>query len=321
LHDLALDEDQISVLGTYSRPGLEIELKRCRITGAAAVALAQALGRNQGPTKLVNCYMDICVLVNGLRGNSRLKSLTPRTPSHRDDLAIAGALKENEGLVDLHIWYYFGNCDETWGAICDSLTTHQTLEVLEIWHLVVNPSSVPPSVITSRVQALVDMLKGNMLIHTIRVNDHYREHELFRGSVIPHLESNRLRPRLLAIQKTRPIMYRAKVLGRALLAVRTDPNRFWMLLSRNPDVAFRRRLRRPRQLRTSLRLILLPLLQILLLLLLSLLPMAATTVAAASTTGTSPTGAVVPLPLSIVRSARSVLSPTRDINFKDPFTK
>jgi hypothetical protein len=43
---------------------------------------------------------------------------------------------------------------------------------------------------------------------------------------------------LLDIQQTRPIPYRAKVLGRALLAVRTDPNRFWMLLSGNAEVAF-----------------------------------------------------------------------------------
>jgi hypothetical protein len=49
---------------------------------------------------------------------------------------------------------------------------------------------------------------------------------------------NRLRPRLLVIQKTHPIAYRAKVLGRALLSVRTDANRFWMLLSGNPEVAF-----------------------------------------------------------------------------------
>jgi hypothetical protein len=37
---------------------------------------------------------------------------------------------------------------------------------------------------------------------------------------------------------TRPITYRSKVLGRALLAARTDPNRFWKLLSGNPEVAF-----------------------------------------------------------------------------------
>jgi hypothetical protein len=93
-------------------------------------------------------------------------------------------------------------------------------------------------VISSRLQALVDKLKVKMSIHTIGLTYTYREHELFRGSVVPYLETNRLRPRLLAIQTTRPIMYRAKVLGRALLAVHTDPNSFWMLLAGNPEVAF-----------------------------------------------------------------------------------
>ena len=79
----------------------------------------------------------------------------------------------------------------------------------------------------------------NTSIHTIRLPDrHFRGHELYRGSVNPYLETNRLRPRLLAIQRTLPFAYRAKVLGRALLAVQTDPNRFWMLLSGNAEVAF-----------------------------------------------------------------------------------
>jgi hypothetical protein len=41
-----------------------------------------------------------------------------------------------------------------------------------------------------------------------------------------------------AIQKTRPIAYRTKVLGRVLLAVRTYANSFWMLVSGNAKVAF-----------------------------------------------------------------------------------
>jgi hypothetical protein len=128
--------------------------------------------------------------------------------------------------------------DEGWDAICDSLEKHPTLEILEFRHLYANPSLFDLSVITSRVQALVDMLKGNISIHTITLYDCYSDHELFRRSVIPYLETNRLRPRLLAIQKTRPIMYRAKVLGQALLAVRSDVNSFWVLLSGNPEVAF-----------------------------------------------------------------------------------
>jgi hypothetical protein len=66
----------------------------------------------------------------------------------------------------------------------------------------------------------------------------YTDHELFRNSVIPSLETNRLRLRVHAIQKSCPINYRAKVLGRSLLAARADANRFWMLLSGNAEVAF-----------------------------------------------------------------------------------
>jgi hypothetical protein len=78
----------------------------------------------------------------------------------------------------------------------------------------------------------------NMSIHTIQVDNHYYEHGLYREFAIPYLETNQFRPRVRAIQKTRPTAYRAKVLGGALLAARTDPNRFWMLLSENADVVF-----------------------------------------------------------------------------------
>ena len=60
------------------------------------------------------------------------------------------------------------------------------------------------------------------------------------GIDLPRLvgdETIRLRLRVRAIQNARPMVYRAKVLGRALLAAGTDANRFWMLLSGNPEVA------------------------------------------------------------------------------------
>jgi hypothetical protein len=73
LFALEMDEDNIRVLGTYSRPDLEIELdwqnhgrwSRCW----------QGLGRNQGPTKLDLCRIQpILFFANGLRGNSRLRA-------------------------------------------------------------------------------------------------------------------------------------------------------------------------------------------------------------------------------------------------------
>jgi hypothetical protein len=232
LENLEIDEDHCRVLFTYSRPDLEIVLRLCTIASAGVSALAE------GPTKLDVCHIDNSVLANGLRGNSRLKSLRLRFSSdlevcNREVLEIACALKENKGLVDLDLSFCgFRVTDETWGAICDSLHTHPTLEVLDLRTYGVS------GVTKSRIQALLDMVKVNMSIYTIHLHARYSQHEYFRRSVIPYLETNRFRPRVRAIQQTRPIMYRAKVLGRALLAVRNDPNRFWMLLSGNAEVAF-----------------------------------------------------------------------------------
>jgi hypothetical protein len=238
LHSLgSLDEHHCRVLGTFSRPGLEIELIRCKLTSAGTSALVEVLGRNQGPTKLVYCDIDYSVLADGLRGNSRLTSLYISRPrvevSNRRMLAVADAVQENKGLVDLTFRCSSWN-DETWAAICTSLDTHPTLEVLTFRETF----NMNPAVITSRIQALLNMLKVNTSIHTIHLDDRYSQHELYRGSVIPYLATNRLRPRLLAIQKSRPIAYRAKLLGRALVSVRTDANSFWMLLSGNAEVAF-----------------------------------------------------------------------------------
>jgi hypothetical protein len=238
LKDLEMDENHCRVLGAYSRPDLEIELSRCSLTSAGTSALAEVLGHNQGPTKLDCCFTDNVILADGLRGNSRVKSFIPYFSEdfdvgNREVLAIADAVREHKGLVEWSLRLY--GCpvyDETWGAVCDSLKTHPTLEVLDL--AAFGQSTTATVVTQTRIQALLDMIKVNMTMHTIRLSHHYRQHELFRGSVIPYLETNRLR----AMQKNRPIPYRAKVLGRALLSARTDANSFWMLLSGNPDVAF-----------------------------------------------------------------------------------
>jgi hypothetical protein len=240
LEDMEMDENHCRVLGTYSRPDLKIELHSCKFTSAGIIALAEVVGRNQGPTKLNRCDIHYSVLANWLRGNSRLKHFKhlfdSSSVSNREVVATAGALRENKGLVELELRFYHSSMnDETWGAVCASLKTHPKLEVLGFTH---EEQTMAPEVITSRTQVVMDMIKINTSMHTLRVNACYSEHEMYPESVIPYLETNRLRPRLLAIQKARPILYRTKVLGRALLSARTDANSFWMLLSGNMEVAF-----------------------------------------------------------------------------------
>jgi hypothetical protein len=233
--NLKMDESHCRVLGAYSRPGLEIEMIRCTLTSAGTSALTEVLGRNQGPTKLVYCDIDNIVLTDGLRGNSRLKVFRPQISSSPEDddnrqiLAIAVALKENKGLLTLDLRAsHLRVSDETWGTVCDSLKTHPTLEVLNLCSIY-NDATVPPAVLKSRMQALLDTVKVNLSIHTIKLRYHYRQHEIFRESVIPYLETTWFQPRVRAIKKTRQIPYRVKVLGRAILAARTDANIFWML--------------------------------------------------------------------------------------------
>jgi hypothetical protein len=256
---LDLDENHCRVLDTYSRPDLEIALIHCKLTSAGTSALVEALGRNQGPTRLDDCDIDYSILADladGLRGNSRLKSFSPSLSEDfdickRQVLQIANAVQENKSLVELNLDSVI-RCnvndenDETWGAVCDSFKTHPTLEVLHLHGEDTrlfresrgNTTLPAPDMIISRIQALLNMLKVNTTIHTIHSDSQYTYHELFQKLVIPYLETNRLRARLLAIQKSRPIAYRAKVLGKELLAARTDANRFWMLFSGNAEVVF-----------------------------------------------------------------------------------
>ncbi len=244
LQGLEMDETHCRLLDAYSRLDLEIELNRCRFTSAGASALVEVLGWNQGPTKLDYCEIDPFLLPNGLRGNSRLKSfslyLSGNLDIHnRELLAIADAIRENKGLIEWHL-----TCngdivmnDETWGVICDSLKTHPTLEVLDLCEIY-HGATTTPAVITSRIQVLLGMMEVNTSIHTIALRNQYSGHELFQQSVVPFLETNRFRQHVRAIQKVLPIPYRAKVLGRALLAVRSDPDRLWLLISGNAEVTF-----------------------------------------------------------------------------------
>jgi hypothetical protein len=153
LKDLEMDESHCRVLGNYSKPGLEISLVSCTSTSAGASALAEILGRNQGPTKLYACYIDNVVLADGLRGNSHLKFFTPLISrklevGSRELLAIARALRKNEGLAELALTSFGLRLnDEAWGTIIGSLKAHPTLAFASV-------------VLKSQIQALIHNIVG-----------------------------------------------------------------------------------------------------------------------------------------------------------------
>jgi hypothetical protein len=155
-------------------------------------------------TKLDLCDLHDSLFANGLRGNSRLKSLRPRR-YNRNVFAIAGAaLKENTKA--LFTWMR----DETLDAVCDYFKTHPKLEDLD-FRSVFTEDTVAPAMLKSQIQALFDMVQRKTSIHTILWDSRYSEQKILQGKVIPHLATN---------------AFRATVLRRALLVACTDANSF-----------------------------------------------------------------------------------------------
>jgi hypothetical protein len=87
----------------------------------------------------------------------------------------------------------YSKMEDIWYSVCDSLKTHPNLQEYAVL--------LSPAVLNSRIQALADMLKGNMSLYIIYM------------SVIPVLEMNRLRPRVHAIQKNSPNCVRSQGAG------------------------------------------------------------------------------------------------------------
>jgi hypothetical protein len=135
LKRLEIDENHCRVLGTYSRLDLEIVLILCKITSAGASALVEVLRRNHGSTKVNSRQIDNLVLADGLRGKCRLKSLTQRISNNVEvgnREILAGALRENKGLVELDLSYNLGWNDDTW--VGHSLSKYESVPAAPSYH-------------------------------------------------------------------------------------------------------------------------------------------------------------------------------------------
>jgi hypothetical protein len=81
------------------------------------------------------------------------------------------------------------------------------------------------------------MVQRNTSLHTIKLSADEEDQQIYAEMIHPYLETNRYRPRVLAITKA-AIPLRRPLLGLALQtrSVRSNSNFLWMFLSANPDV-------------------------------------------------------------------------------------
>jgi hypothetical protein len=249
LSSMILNEEHIRALATVSG-SMEIILDDCRLEDDAACrnAFVQCLVRNRGPTQLYRCRIDYPILTAALADNSRVSrlKLVPdegnRAVTHKE--ALLRALEHNCGLVKLDLATH-GMRYEDLRTLCASLRMHPTLTDLDL-------RMTRPFIRTAftrnrlldvqkahRTALLADMMKTNTVLLTIRFDVDERDNQIFADTILPHLEMNLYRSRVLAIKKA-DSQIRRPLLGRALQtrSVRQKPNLLWIFLSGNPDIGF-----------------------------------------------------------------------------------
>jgi hypothetical protein len=243
LRHMVSNEDQWRALATMSRHDVELQMENCSLAdgAAAAGAFVECLQRDRGPVKLNFCDIDSQSLANALTGKSRVTRFMPHYEGANDaNIAVFfKALANNRGLVDLNLSSQ-NISDDNWTILCQSLSTHPTLTSLNLLGTAPTQNENDftfglPIVLSTRLMA--DMMHHNIVLHTIARSAEHYDHQMYADMILPCLETNRYRPRVLAITQA-DIRLRRPLLGRALQteSIRNKPNLLWMFLSDNLDI-------------------------------------------------------------------------------------
>jgi hypothetical protein len=225
-------------MGASTRTDLQIDLSKAdALTELGEIVLLKSIRQNRGPTGLHRVNLDAHRLADALRGNIWVRSFAPflMRISDEDCHAYFHALAENQGLVKLDL-LRVRISDENWDVLWRSVSRHPKLEIIDVRHANLG---LPFGQKTSRAHAIVDALRVNTVLHTIRLRRHKYDLEILDNMVQPRLLVNLYRPRVAAIaaiaEERRT--WQRKILGRASFVSRKpSPNPIWMMVSGNVNV-------------------------------------------------------------------------------------
>jgi hypothetical protein len=249
LKNMTLHEEQIRALATTEfLPGMELILHGCSLLGdnGCNAAFVECLQGDRGPTQLVSCSIEDChVIAAALEGNSRVTLLQRHPASTADDAAkgvIFRSLAVNKGLVKLDL-FHRSISEENWTIMCESVKGHPTLTSLYLGYTsprALNGNQIEMSTEqrAQRTRVLAAIVRENRVLLTIDLRGHERDDQIYEESILPYLETNLYRPRVLLSIKKADSALRRPLLGLALQteSVRNKSNLLWMFLSGNQDV-------------------------------------------------------------------------------------
>jgi hypothetical protein len=272
---MTLNADQCLALTTMSRLDVELKISYCRLVDDAAGAFVKCLHSDRGPIKLHNCKIDTQIIVSALIGNSRvtkLKLYYARSTNEADMAVLVAAIANNRGLEELD--FEDGSIsDDNWSILSESLKAHPTLTILNLFDnrpIILDDIEDDDGLLSDeaqkahRTRLLADMVQANTIMLTIELARYERDDHIYTDEILPYLETNRYRPRVLAIKKTIERPFREKRYSVGLCSVRKATRtlfgcfcrRMWTLLfvpgqkrwwRRRIIVKWRYQCRRPRR--------------------------------------------------------------------------
>jgi hypothetical protein len=241
---LNLDTCHCRAIDALTRTDLQIKLSGCGTTASGEEILLECIRQNRGPNVLFMCRIDTRRLADALRGHHSVTILSLSPYGYCSDegklLVLAQHLAENEGLVTLDL-SAVPITEGIWIALWRSVARHPKLEKIRLpqygsaWRYGTTDAQK-----TLRMQAMVDALRVNTVMHTIELNRHAYDEDILDSTVYPLLLANRYRPRIGDIAREEG-PWRRKLLGRALGSVSSKPSLIWMFLTGNANVKLGRK--------------------------------------------------------------------------------
>jgi hypothetical protein len=234
---LTLVEEHWLALTATCEQDLDIVFDNCTIADTGYGAFLNFLKRT-GAISLCSCTIDAETLACALKGNTSISELRLHSYEADSDYisTVAQALAENEGLETLYLAGGVCVSDETWKTLFRSIQHHPQLEVLGLIRTGGPATTLSAESKTIRMQAIVNMLQSNRVVRSISLSKDERDDQIYQESILPHLQVNIYRPRVVLMQQISRPSLKGGLLGRALHTVRNQRDLVWMLLSENAEI-------------------------------------------------------------------------------------
>jgi hypothetical protein len=230
------DEEHCRALVNLQRTDLKVTLSEGTIEPHNAEnTFIEWFRHNKIVTELHSCDVESSFL-SALSGNNSVKKLSFMYMAEEKIRSLAHALTGNMGIQHLTS-DLLDVSDETWSLFFRSISRHPRVEVLDLaLHRSVYERRQPLSTetMTKRMNAVLQMLQHNTVVHTIDLAEHFRDVEMYQNAIIPRLEMNRscFEVQRRAVKRADPAI-RPQLLGRVLYVVRYNPNLVFLFLSEN----------------------------------------------------------------------------------------